>query len=61
MVVGMLVMVLGTIGMFLSNFNPSNGLVAISVSAIGVGFAVAIDSYSQLIRRIEKLEKKEGN
>lgn len=61
MVVGMLVMVLGVIGMFLSHFNSSNGLIAISVSAIGIGFAVAMDSYSQLILRIERLEKKEGN
>lgn len=61
MVVGMLVMVLGAIGMFLSHFNPSNWFIAISVSAIGIGFAVAIDSYSQLILRIERLEKKEGN
>lgn len=61
MVVGMLVMVLGAIGMFLSQFNPSSWLIAISVSAIGIGFAVAMDSYSQLILRIERLEKKEGN
>ena len=61
MVVGMLVMVLGAIGMFLSQFNPSNWLIAISVPAIGIGFAVAMDSYSQLILRIERLEKKEGN
>lgn len=61
MVVGMLAMVLGAIGMFLSYFNPSNGLVIVSVSAIGVGFGGAMDSYRQLIRRIERLEKKEGN
>ena len=61
MVVGMLVMVLGAIGMFLSHFNPSNWLITISVSAVGIGFAGAMDSYRQLIRRIEKLEKKEGN
>lgn len=61
MVVGMLVMVLGAIGMFYSYFNPSSWLIAISVSAVGIGFAGAIDSYCQLIRRIERLEKKEGN
>ena len=61
MVVGMLVMVLGAIGMFLSYFNPSNWLITISVSAVGIGFSGAMDSYRQLIRRIERLEKKEGN
>lgn len=61
MVVGMLVMVLGTIGMFLSYFNPSSWLIATSAFAIGIGFSGAMDSYRQLIRRIEKLEKKEGN
>ena len=61
MVVGMLVMVLGAIGMFYSYFNPSNWLITISVSAIGIGFGGAMDSYSQLIQRIERLEKKEGN
>lgn len=61
MVVGMLVMVLGAIGIFLSYFNPSNWLVIISVSAVGIGFGGAMDSYRQLIRRIERLEKKEGN
>ena len=61
MVVGMLVMVLGVIGMFYSYFNPLNWLVIISASAVGIGFASAMDSYRQLIRRIERLEKKEGN
>ena len=61
MVVGMLVMVLGAIGMLLSYFNPSNWLIAISASAISMGFGCATDSYCQLIRRIERLEKKEGN
>ena len=61
MVVGMLVMVLGAIVMFLSYFNPSNWFIAISVSAVGIGFAGAMDSYRQLIKRIERLEKKEGN
>ena len=61
MVGGMLAMVLGTIGMFLSYFNPSNWLVIISVSAVGIGFGGAMDSYRQLIQRIERLEKKEGN
>ena len=60
MVVGMLAMVLGTIGMFLSYFNPSKWLVIISTSAVGIGFAGAMDSYRELIRRIERLEKKEG-
>lgn len=61
MVVGMLFMVLGTIGMFLSYFNPSSWLVIISASAVGIGFGGAMDSYRELIQRIEKLEKKEGN
>ena len=61
MVGGMLAMVLGTIGMFLFYFNPSNWLVIISVSAVGIGFGGAMDSYRQLIQRIERLEKKEGN
>lgn len=61
MVVGMLVMVLGAIGMFYSYFNPLNWLIIISTSAIGIGFGGAMDSYRQLIQRIERLEKKEGN
>lgn len=61
MVVGMLIMVLGAIGMFYSYFNPSSWLIIISTSAVGIGFGGAMDSYRQLISRIEKLEKKEGN
>lgn len=61
MVVGMLVMVLGAIGMSLSYFNPSNRLIIISGFAISIGLSCVMDSYRQLIRRIERLEKKEGN
>ena len=61
MVVGMLAMVLGVIGMFYSYFNPSSGLIIVSVSAVGIGFGGAMDSYRQLIQRIERVEKKEGN